>query len=263
MKYMGSKARVAKEILPFIKQYRKGGQAYFEPFVGGCNLIDKVGGERGASDINPYLITMWEGLSKGWQPPKEISRDLYNSCRDIYNQQGFDVTSIPREKQALIGYVGFNGSYGGRFYDGGYAGVTTTKQGKVRNYPVEAYNNVIKQVVGIKEVDFLCGDYKDVNFVKPELIYCDPPYAGTKEYKAAQHSGFSSESFWSWCAEKVLQGHTVLVSEYNAPTDWVCVWEKQVSSSLRANGVISGDKKSVERLFVHKTQYKDEVKEAA
>ena len=33
------------------------------------------------------------------------------------------------------------------------------------------------------------------------------------------------------------------------PDDFECVWSKEVSSSLRANGVASGDKKSVERLF--------------
>lgn len=36
MKYMGSKARHAKELLPIILANRKQGQWYVEPFVGGA-----------------------------------------------------------------------------------------------------------------------------------------------------------------------------------------------------------------------------------
>ena len=46
MKYMGSKARIAKYILPIILKDRKEGQCYVEPFVGGANMIDKVDGQR-------------------------------------------------------------------------------------------------------------------------------------------------------------------------------------------------------------------------
>lgn len=46
MIYMGSKARFAKELLPIILKDRKEGQWYVEPFCGGCNMIDKVTGNR-------------------------------------------------------------------------------------------------------------------------------------------------------------------------------------------------------------------------
>ena len=52
MKYMGSKARIAKYILPIILKDRKPDQWYVEPFVGGCNTIDKVEGLRLGSDAN-------------------------------------------------------------------------------------------------------------------------------------------------------------------------------------------------------------------
>jgi DNA adenine methylase len=45
------------------------------------------------------------------------------------------------------------------------------------------------------------------------------------------------------------QGHTVFVSEYNSPADFVCVWQKETKSSLSANGKIGGNKVSVEKLF--------------
>lgn len=41
----------------------------------------------------------------------------------------------------------------------------------------------------------------------------------------------------------------VFVSEYNAPADFECVWQKEAKSSLSANGKIGGNKVSVEKLF--------------
>jgi DNA adenine methylase len=242
MKYMGSKARIAKEILPIILKGRKEGQFYVEPFVGGANIIDKVDGNRIGADNNKYLIAMWKELQNGWIPPKFIDREMYNNCRMQYNEN-----SANTDNYHIIGYVGFNGSYGGRFYDGGYAGITTTKQNKERNYPIEAYNNVIAQIGAIKNVLFKYGDYKDVVIPEKSILYCDIPYFGTKEYKSAKN--FNHSEFCDWARQKAKDGHTVYVSEYNMPDDFICVWEKEVSSSLRANGVISGDKKSIEKLF--------------
>ena len=52
VKYMGSKSRHAKDILPIILKYRKKDQWYVEPFVGGGNMIDKVNGNRMGADYN-------------------------------------------------------------------------------------------------------------------------------------------------------------------------------------------------------------------
>ena len=56
MKYMGSKNRIAKYILPIMLAAREDKQAWVEPFVGGGNMIDKVDGRRIGADMNPYLI---------------------------------------------------------------------------------------------------------------------------------------------------------------------------------------------------------------
>lgn len=242
MKYMGSKARIAKEILPIILKDRKKDEFYIDPFVGGANLIDKVYGRRFACDNNKYLIAMWKALQSGWIPPEFISRDFYDKCRNKYNKN-----IVEENELHIIGYVGFNGSYGGRFYDGGYAGITNTKYGKERNYPKEAYKNVISQVPFIKDVIFEYSSYKDLIIPLKSTIYCDIPYQDSKEYKSAKD--FNKDEFCEWARNKSKQGHSVFVSEYVMPEDFECVWEKEISSSLRANGVVTGDKKSIERLF--------------
>ena len=40
-------------------------------------------------------------------------------------------------------------------------------------------------------------------------------------------------------------------SEYNAPDDFVCVWEKNAVSTFGANGETGDTKHSTERLFVY------------
>lgn len=54
MKYMGSKSRIAKDIVPIIQKYIDGNDIteYYEPFCGGCNVIDKIRCEhKYASDL--------------------------------------------------------------------------------------------------------------------------------------------------------------------------------------------------------------------
>lgn len=246
MKYMGSKARIVKDILPIILNDRKDGQYYVEPFGGGANSICEVDNPRIYNDYNDLLTACLMELSNGWVPPVDISRDFYSECRDK-----FKTGIYSDEEEAMIGYVGINGSYGGRWFDGGYAGITTTNSGKVRNYPEEAWRNVMKQAPKLDGIEFRSGDYKNLIIPENSIIYCDPPYSGTKEYLAAKRAGFDSQEFWQWCRDKARNGHKVFVSEYIAPEDFTCVWEKGVSSSLRSNGVIKGDKKSVERLFTY------------
>lgn len=242
MKYMGSKARLAKYILPIILKNIKDGMYYVEPFVGGANMIDKVEGcSRIGSDVNPYLIACLKALAIGWIPPMEITRDVYNEVRSAYNGKS------DRYQDYYTGYIGFSGSYGGRFFEGGYAGTVVTKTGTIRNYPMEAWNNCMRQAELLRDVTFVCCEYNNLDLAdKNCVIYCDPPYRGTKEYA---RSGFNSDKFFDWCREMAKDGHKVFVSEYEAPDDFELLWEKDVSSSLRSNHIISGNKVSTERLF--------------
>jgi len=95
---------------------------------------------------------------------------------------------------------------------------------------------------GYKDIFFYCGDYSDLNIPPNSIIYCDPPYANTTKYKNI----IDYEKFWQWCRIKKQEGHIVFVSEYVAPDDFICVWEKEIMSSLAKN---TGHKKVIEKLF--------------
>lgn len=205
MQYMGSKNKIAKHILPIMLAERKEGQCWVEPFVGGANMIDKVCGYRIGNDNHKYLIALLKALQNGWIPPTKISKDKYYDIKynhNLYNDE-------------VVGFVGFLCSFGGKWW-GGYA---FNKKGD--NYADRGSRVLTKQSKNFNGIDFRCGNYLKLDIPPKSLIYCDPPYEGTTKYK----DGFDHQVFWQWCRDKTKEGHTVFVSEYNAPQDFTCIKE--------------------------------------
>lgn len=227
MKYMGSKARHAKEMLPIILADRKPGQWYVEPFVGGANMIDKVDGNRIGADCNADLIILLQAMAvyDYWVPPFKVDEETYKASKSC-------------SPSVMRSYIGFGLSYGGKWF-GGYRRDSIGK----RDYSFEAYKNYMTQAPKLCGVDFRHSDYRDLVIPRNSLIYCDPPYAGTTKYAAG---GFDHGAFWRWCEDRAGDGHTVFVSEYVAPDGWECVWEKTVNNTLTKD---TGSKQGVERLF--------------
>lgn len=233
---MGSKNRIAKEILPIILKDRQPNQTYIEPFCGGLGTLDKVSGSRIANDKNKYLIAMWVGLQQNLERPHTISRELYSQARTEYNNK----TNI-NFSDFLIGWIGWMGSYNGRFFDGGYSGhcVGPTK----RDYISEQIRNTEAQIDKLDGIEFQFGEYYEVNYPKNSIIYCDIPYQNTKQY--ATSKDFDHDKFWEWCRQMTNDGHSVFISEYQAPDDFKCVWEKEVTNSMNTKNTY----KPVEKLF--------------
>lgn len=215
MKYVGSKNRLSKYIAPIIQSYiDKGCNGYLEPFVGGANMIDKIKCDKKyGSDTNEYLIETLKALSNGWIPPKQINENMYKKIRKEKN-------NYPPE---LVGYVGFQLSFGGKWF-GGYR---KDKVGK-RNYSKEAYDNTIRQIPLLNGCCFKTIDFRDINEIKGYVIYCDPPYKGTTKYATDE---FPYEEFYEWC-RKMSKNNVVLISEYDMPSDFKCIWYKEVKTLL-------------------------------
>lgn len=239
MKYMGSKRRIANDIIAILEPHLEGRQ-FVDLFCGGCNLIDKVDFPiRIANDKNKYLIAMWRGLQLGTPRPYKISKELYVKARTEYNMQtNNEFTDFE------IGWIGWMGSYNGRFFDGGYSGHSV----KGRDYIGEQIRNTEAQIPYIKDIKFHNFDYKDITITRPSVIYCDIPYYGTKQY--ATSKDFNHAEFFNWC-RNVPEHSVVLVSEYSAPDDFKCIWSKEVTNSMNQTNTY----KPVEKLFIcHGTQ---------
>lgn len=238
LKYVGSKNRLSKEIAPIIQSYITDSViGYLEPFVGGANMIDKIKcKKRIGCDIHYYLIAVLKKLSMGWLPPETISEDDYKliqNNKDLYNDY-------------LVGYVGFQLSYGGKWF-GGYR---RDKIGK-RNYSREAYVNTLKQIPNLRDIEFKCIDFRKlpIDKIKGYVIYCDIPYQGTTKYKTEQ---FPYEEFYDWVKAASIN-NTVLISEYSMPDEFECIWQKEVKTLLDSNKD-KGDESNVrvEKLFTYK-----------
>jgi DNA adenine methylase len=234
---MGSKNKISKYILPIILKNRKSDQWYVEPFVGGCNIIDKVDGKRIGNDINFYLIEMWKSLQNGWCPPELITEDLYNDIR-IYK----DTKYSPN----LIGYVGFLLSFGAKWFGGYRRDIAGTKGDMTNmvNQSKRAYNSIMEQLPKIKDVYFTNLNYWEMDIPDNSIIYCDPPYEGTTNYK----DSFDFEKYWNWVRKMNFLGFEIYCSEYNAPPDFECIWEKPMNVTLS----IQEKKINCEKLFVLK-----------
>lgn len=235
MKFMGSKSKIAKEILPIILKDRKEGQWYVEPFLGGCNSMEYVSGNRMGGDANEYLIAMWQDLLNGREFTKSIPKEEYVFQRVLYHEGVGD--------KGEIGWVGFMGSFNGRFFDGGYSGHNVKIQSGTRDYIAENIKNTLAQIPKLKGLHLFACDYKSLPIPPNSIIYVDPPYYHRKEYT----DKVNHEELWQWCREKTLEGHKVYISEYNAPKDFKCVWEKKVSVAINQTRT----KRPTEKLFIY------------
>ena len=237
MKYVGSKNRLSKELVPIIQSYiNENTKGYLEPFVGGANMIDKIKCDNKIGcDIHKELIALLNKAKDDVDDiPNEITEDEYNNVKN--NKQNYE--------DWYVGLVGFCSTFGAKYF-GGYARV---RQGN-RNMPKEGIKNLKKQAPKLKDIKFKCCSFLDLpkDKIKGYVIYCDIPYRGTTKYKTQE---FPYDEFYKW-ANEMAKDNTVLISEYDMPEGFKCIWQKETKANFDSNRK-SGDKnnKRVEKLFI-------------
>lgn len=193
MKFVGSKSRISKQIAPIIQSLidQNNVVIYYEPFVGGLNMIDKINCKvRVGNDIHKELIALWKKLQEGWIPPKTITEEEYQAVRQ--NPQNYP--------DYYVGLVGYASTFGSKWF-GGYARGFKDDKVTPRDIPNEAIRNIMKQVPLVQDVKLTCQSYADVDMssLHGALIYCDPPYRNTTEYDAV--SSFDYGRYYDWCRE--------------------------------------------------------------
>lgn len=232
MKYMGSKNRIAKHLLPIMVDSadKAGITTWVEPFVGGGNMIDKVPDrfKRIGYDFNEHVIYALKDIRDSAKYlPESITEEYYKEIRGTEPKQ-FD------------SWLRFVASFSGKF-EAGYA-----RDSKNRKYVEEGKRNALKQSPKIQGVEFIHSDYKDLD-IQDSLIYCDPPYQSTTGYKTGD---FNHEEFFEWCRNMADKGNIVFVSEYNAPDDFECVWEGEQKTNFSSTRK-KATHNAVEKLFTY------------
>lgn len=90
--------------------------------------------------------------------------------------------------------------------------------------------------------------YDEIEIKPNSVIYCDIPYRNTGTYN---EDAFDYDKFYNWALK---QTEPIFISEYNMPSDFVCIAERNKLSSMSPT---SNSTKSIERIFVPKHQYKE------
>lgn len=240
MIYMGSKARIAKDILKVMQPDIDKTGCFVDMFCGGGNLLQFVNAKRIiANDINEYTVAYLSKLyvDYDWLPKnnKEFTKEDYIYTKN--NQHAYPTY--------LLGHIGYNLSFGGKWF----GGFRSDNIGK-RDYIAEAYRGAIKQHNNLvsKDISFYNLSYDEAPFEDNCVIYCDIPYKNTTKYK----SNFNHDKFYEWCRKVKKEndelGNNVIiyVSEYGMPEDFECVWQKEIKMTLDKN---SNSKSAVEKLF--------------
>ncbi len=235
MKYMGSKNRIAKIVLPIMikEANEKGITTWVEPFVGGANMIEKVPNnfQRIGIDYNAHtieaLIAIRDLVDK---LPSDVSEEYYKSLKGT-------------EPNPITSLIRFGASFGGKF-ENGYARSFKSDGVTPRNHWKEAVKNAQKQCPKLQGIKFINGSYDEYSNFENCLVYCDPPYKGTTSYKTG---AFDHDKFWQWCRD-MSKKNVVFVSEYEAPDDFICVWQGEVKTNF-ASQRDEATHKAVEKLF--------------
>lgn len=213
MKYMGSKNRIAKHLLPIMlaEAEKYNITTWIEPFVGGANMIDKVPDtyKRVGYDLNDHAIhALIDIRDNAENLPDFVSEKEYKSYKGL-------------PPQSITSWVRFVCAFGGDF-ERGYARDFRRNVDGV-NFSAVGKRNALKQYPKIQNVQFICDSYENLDFENC-LIYCDPPYQGTSGYKTC---AFNHDKFFDWCIWQAKK-NIVFVSEYNAPDDFIEVWRGEI-----------------------------------
>jgi site-specific DNA-adenine methylase len=110
MRYLGSKAKIAKDIVPIIQSYIDNNsiEQYWEPFVGGANIIDKINCKvRVGTDIHPQLIALLQQAQTDISVfPDTISEEEYKEVKNNKDK-------YPDWYVGLVGFCSFGSKYWG------------------------------------------------------------------------------------------------------------------------------------------------------
>lgn len=243
MKYMGSKNKLSKELAPIINKLIKENNidTYIEPFVGGANMIDKIQcTSKIGCDIHKQLIELLKYVQiNSDELPYDISENVYKEVKN--NKEIYE--------DWYLGLVGFCASFSAIYFDT-YARSFKADKVTPRNMSNEAIRNLKKQAPSLKDIKFKCCSFLDLPKDKIQgcVIYCDPPYRKTSKYKTEE---FPYEEFYQWCRDMSIH-NTVLISEYNMPDDFECIWQKEtkvlIASNKKHNDI---NNKRIEKLFTY------------
>ena len=238
MQYLGGKARLAEQLADVMLAPLNSRARYVEPFVGGGSVFTVMAPHfirATAGDVHEDLVLMYRALLDGWEPPDTVTEAEYQALRKA-------------EPSALRAFVGFGCSFGAKWF-GGYARDPRRKGGDASFAATGRRLLLARADVWrtLPAVSFHHRAYDAWDIGPGDVVYCDPPYAGTTGYKGTPT--FDHDQFWDTCRKWHDAGAVVFVSEFTAPDDWRPVWS--IERSIAVDGQRGKAHTRVDRLYMH------------
>ena len=195
-----------------------------------CGVLVHMNDEKRnvvANDLNTDVILLWKAVQQGWLPEnKHLSKTEFEKLKN----------EKPSKERC---FYGINCAFNNQFL-GGYRYPSNTI-----NYVDVSIRNLKK--ANINNVKFYNKSYLDFK-PKGKLIYCDPPYINNS-YKHNKFFDFDYDVIWD-TMRKWSKDNIVVISEYNAPKDFECIWIKKTNYNFNTNGKSKTDDK-FEKLFIY------------
>lgn len=210
-----------------------------------CTYSARVG-----SDANADVVCMWNALQAGWDPPTECDKKRYE---ELKAQPG------PSAERGLIGHAC---AFGGTFFSTYKAHTNTSKR---YTSCLAGSRGVLNVLPHVRDVQFHTAHFGDMHMPNEMLqryisdgscvVYCDPPYANSwKRSYGTSGASFDRDMFWDQLRHWSVAKHCpVLVSEQEAPDDFIAIYSKLVKRTVNAH-LKSAGKITQECVFVHKSQ---------
>ena len=177
---------------------------------------------------------------------KKSNADTYKAVKDISQK---DLCRLIDKYNPHLPKKNYKGTQG--------KGLTELKQ--LQRLEILQQLQQLEQLEQLQRLDLITHtnlDYAEVKISTPPqdtIIYADPPYANTSEYKLCGNN-FDYERFYQWCIDKAKKGYYVFISEYNMPQDrFKEIWSKETYASFNTIKKDCGAKakpQRVERLFM-------------
>lgn len=199
IKWTGSKRIQAPRI---IKHFPKSIKTYYEPFLGGGSMLfvlltSKVKVERYVgSDLNSDLIGIWKTvrdepnkLVQFYRDHWPMTKEVYQKIRSEHNQEADPCKFFTLLRTCRNGLVRYNqqDKFNSAFHFG-RSGMTPEKVEKV----VRLWHEKIQNV------EFCTRDYKELQSEEGDLVYLDPPYKRSNDFRMYFMCHFDFDPFWAW-----------------------------------------------------------------
>ena len=276
MPYMGSKRKLANKILNAIYQTVGDFDTLYDLFGGGgaMSVAAILAGHKTIyNELNPAIARLFKHVLSGGELPKEwISREefhakinggdwqagLLQTCWSFGNNQkdylyGKEVEPLKKLAHELC----INKSESARAELSAILGIEVPLLKKARDlssffrtrndrFDMQHLENInrlehlerLQHLESLQHLEILNLGY-DAVITESGIVYCDPPYQDTAEYK----EGLNHADFWEWVKNHRLP---VFVSEYSAPVDFAIVAEFEHRSTLSST---NNAKVTIEKLF--------------